>query len=357
MLKRLRTLSRSLIRPVLAVSVLTALPVSAQLAGKNVILVHGLQPGQLMQESLGAQQVEQDGANYWSAFWLQHADDRLDWSSKQRLQQGIAESAYNKVMNWARSGFCEQGCVLVTHSTGDLVTRMVLDQQDVWTEAEGLKPLNILAVLDFAGAGGGSELAQLAVDVAGSESWLTAPIRAAVNAYLGFTVTPEKLGVLEDLRPVVARQTAIGAGPVPRLRFVGGGNEYYGSTGGFLPGTDDGVVALHSSCGGNQIEAIDSCVSFRALDGEQTSVSAPQGLYVNHYPVLMGSDTHHGGTIGDQRGVTLSYASNNLSAGVNFSVATETSSSGWWLWASTYHTVKDSANSTMSEQVFNAVSL
>ncbi|MEL7400189.1 MAG: hypothetical protein AAFN68_06405 [Pseudomonadota bacterium] len=347
----------SLTRPLLALLLFLTLPVSAQIAGKNVILVHGLQPGQLMQESITANQVEQDGASYWSAFWSQHADDRLDWSSKERLQQGIAETAYDKVIGWARSGFCNDGCVVVTHSTGDLVTRYLLDQQDIWTEAAGLQPLNILAVLDFAGAGGGSELAQLAIDVAGSESWLTAPIRAAVNAYLGFTVTPDKLGVLEDLRPTVARQTAIGATAVPRLRFVGGGNEYLGATGPFLPGTDDGVVSLHSACGGNQIQSIDSCVGYRQLDGKQTSVSAPAGLYVNHYPVLMGSDTHHGGTIGAQRGVTLSYAANNLNAGVNFSVATESTTSGWWLWKSTYNTVKNSANATMSEQVFNAISL
>ncbi|KZZ50120.1 MAG: hypothetical protein MK185_03485 [Saccharospirillaceae bacterium] len=347
----------SLWRYWLALCFLCSLPVQAQLAGKNVILVHGLQPGQLMQASIDDRQVEQDGANYWSAFWAQHADDRLDWSSKQRLQQGIAEAAYDKVIGWSRSGFCNQGCVIVTHSTGDLVTRMLLDQQEIWTEAAGLQPLNVLAVLDFAGAGGGSELAQLAIDVAGSNSWLTAPIRAAVNAFLGFTVTPEKLGVLEDLRPTVARQTAIGASDVPRLRFVGGGNEYLGVTGPFLPGTDDGVVSLHSACGGNRIEGIDSCVNYRALDGKKTSVSAPKGLYVNHYPVLMGSNTHHGGTIGDQRGVELSYAANNLQQGVNFSVATKSRSSGWWLWKSTYHTVKNSENSSMSEQVFNAVSL
>jgi len=340
-----------------AVVLLLSMSAQAQIAGKNVILVHGLQPGQLMLDSMPASQIEQDGANYWSAFWAQHADDRLDWSSRDRLEQGIAQQAYDKVLEWAQTGFCNEGCVLVTHSTGDLVSRYVLDQQDVWTEAAGLQPLNILAVLDFAGAGGGSELAQLAIDVAGSESWLTAPIRAAVNAYLGFEVTPDRLGVLEDLRPTVARQTAIGASAIPRLRFVGGGNEYLGATGPFLPGTDDGVVTLASSCGANSADAIDSCVNYRALDGEQTNVSAPSGLYVNHYPVLMGSDTHHGGTIGDQRGVTLSYASNNFDRGVNFSVATETKTTGWWLWKSTYNTVQDSSNSSMSEQVFNAVSL
>lgn len=339
----------------LTAATLLSAQAQAQMAGKNVILVHGLQPAQLMRDSVTPQEVTSDGANYWSAFWGQYADDRLDWSSKSRLNADTAQRAYNKVMQWARTGFCNNGCVLVTHSTGDLVTRYMLDQQDVWTEAAGLQPLNILAVFDFAGAGGGSELADLALDVAGSSSWLTAPIRAAVNAWLGFTVTPEKLGVLRDLRPAVARQTAMAPNSVPRLRFVGGGSEYLGATGGFLPGTDDGVVSLHSSCGGNAIKAVDSCVGYRALDGEQTSVSAPDSLWYNHYPVLMGSDTHHGGTIGNQSGVLLSYVNNNLNPGVNVSFATQTTTSGWWLWKSTYNTVPGSDNQTMSNLVFNSV--
>src|SRR5690606_41562210 len=62
---------------------------------------------------------------------------------------------------------------------------------------------------------------------------------------------------------------------VPRLRFVGGGSEFLGATGGFLPGTDDGVVALHSACGGNSIKSVDSCVNYRELDGKQASATAP----------------------------------------------------------------------------------
>lgn len=328
---------------------------NAQMAGKNVILVHGLQPAQLMRETVTAAEVTADGENYWSAFWGQYADDRLDWSSKSRLNADTAQRAYDKVIEWASTGFCSAGCVLVTHSTGDLVTRYMLDQQEVWTEAAGYAPLNILAVFDFAGAGGGSELADVAIDTIDSSSLLSSAVRSALNAWLGFTLTRDNLGVLTDLRPANARQIAISPNDVPRLRFVGGGNEYYGVTGGFLPGTDDGVVALHSSCGATTADGIDSCVSYRALDGEETSVSAPAALYYNHYPVLMGSDTHHGGTIGTQNGVTLSYVNNNFNAGVNVALNTQTTTSGWWLWKSTYHTVTGSADHTMSEVLFNAV--
>jgi hypothetical protein len=40
---------------------------------------------------------------------------------------------------------------------------------------------------------------------------------------------------------------------------------------------------------------------------------------------------------------------------VNVSFATQTTSSGWWLWKSTYNTVPGSDNQTMSNLVFNAV--
>ncbi|MDX5336531.1 MAG: hypothetical protein LPK13_10640 [Marinobacter sp.] len=42
------------------------------------------------------------------------------------------------------------------HSTGDLVTRHLLENQARWLQSEGLQPLKILAVMDLAGAGGGS---------------------------------------------------------------------------------------------------------------------------------------------------------------------------------------------------------
>ncbi len=334
---------------------LFSLSVQAQMAGKNVILIHGLKPAQLMRETVTGQEIISEGEAGWSEFWGQYGDDRLDWSSRSRLDADTAQRAYDKVIGWAQSGFCDNGCVLVTHSTGDLVARYVLDQQDIWTSAAGYEPLNILAVFDFAGAGGGSELASLALDVAGNSNLLTAAAHAALNAWLGFEITPQNLGVLTDLRPAVARQTATAPGAVPRLRFVGGGSEYLGLTGPFLPGTDDGVVALHSACGASSSDGIDSCVSYRKLNGKQTSTDGPDALWYNYYPVLMGDDTHHSGAIDHQTGVTLSYVNADLDVGVSVSLNTETSTSGWWLWKSTWYTVAGSEDYSMSEVLFNAV--
>ena len=327
----------------------------AQLAGKNTILVHGLQTLQLLQDEVSSQQVSRDGEAYWEDIWGPLGDDRLDWSAKSRLDGDTAQRAYDKVIEWASTGFCDAGCIFVTHSTGDLVTRYVLDNQDIWTEAAGLQPLNVLAVLDFAGAGGGSELAQLALDVSGNRNWLTAPILAAVEAFLGFRITNEELGVLEDLRPTVARQTATAPNSVPRLRFVGGGNEFLGVTGPFLPGTDDGVVTLASACGGVNANGVDSCVNNRTLSGRATSVSAPPALLVNHYPVLMGDSTGHLSTISDRRGDELSYVFSSVQGDFAFELPTQRSRRGFWPFRSTYYTVRGSNNQPMSEVFISSV--
>ncbi|WP_221795137.1 hypothetical protein [Oceanobacter mangrovi] len=336
---------------------LASLPTQAQLAGKNLILVHGFSPYQIMSDSVSEARVSSDADEYWTDFWGQYGDDRLDWSSKERIEDGIAERAYNKVIDWASSGFCNDGCVIVTHSTGDLVTRYMLENQDIWTAAAGYQPLNILAVFDFAGAGGGSELADLAVDAIDGSGLVSSAVRGMLTLWLGFDPSGAELGVLHDLRPANARNLATAPSAEPRLRFVGGGSEYLGTTDLYIPGTDDGVVSMHSSCGSPSQASYDSCVSYRALDGEATSVSAPASLRYNYYPVLMGDDTHHGGTIGDQTGNTLSYVNASVSVGdgVNVSLQTQTTTSGWWLWKSTYNTVANSADYSMSETLFNAV--
>ena len=79
----------------------------AQIAGKNLILVHGLKPDQLMRETVTAQEITTDGAQGWADFWGQYADDRLDWSSKSRLNADTAQRAYNKVMQVVAQRFLQ----------------------------------------------------------------------------------------------------------------------------------------------------------------------------------------------------------------------------------------------------------
>ena len=346
---------------ILALGALLALTggAQAQLAGKNVILVHGLQADDLS-EHPDQQQIEQNGDAYWQAFWASRAEARIDWGSHERIEGKTAERAFQKMLEISQQGLCDDGCILVTHSTGDLVGRYILEHQAHWLQSAGAEPLNIITALDFAGAGGGSELADLAVNAAFSDNWYDFALKAAVEAYLGTPPDPENLGVLLDLQPTTARNLATSPNDVPRLRFVGGGTQFLGVTGPFLPGTDDGVVALHSTCGGTQADSYDSCVSDVAMDGKRTSTNAPDSLYHNHFPVLMGDEVNHGEVINTESGNTLTYAFNGLSFGgvsVDFDTETFEQRPWWQLWGSgdTYQVVSDSERSSMSGLVFDTL--
>ena len=332
----------------------------AQLAGKNVILVHGLQADDLADNPANQQEIDQNGDAYWQAFWASRAEARIDWGSHERVEGKTAQRAFQQMVEISQQGLCDQGCILVTHSTGDLVGRYILANQERWLSNAGYQPLNIITSLDFAGAGGGSELADLAVTAAYADSWSDEAIKLAVRAYIGTEPTPDNLGVLRDLQPTVARNLATSPNNVPRLRFVGAGSDYYGLTGPFLPGKDDGVVALHSTCGGTQVGSYKSCVSDVRLDGKRTSVDAPNSLYYNHYPILMGKKVDHGQVINTESGNTLTYANNGLSfSGVDVNFDTETyQDRPWWkFWGSadTYQVVSDSEQSSVSGLVYDTL--
>jgi len=329
----------------------------AQLAGKNVILVHGLQIDDLGNPPSSQQEIDQNGADYWRAFWLARSEARVDFGSNERLEGGIAQRAFNQLADISRQGLCDQGCVLVTHSTGDLVTRHFLENQARWLSNAGLQPLDIVASLDFAGAGGGSELANLAVNAANG-GVLGSLGEFALDAFLG-TSDPERLGVVNDLQPPVARNIATSPNDIPRLRFVGGGkaDNLNFARAPLLPGKDDGTVAAHSACGATQVDSYDSCVSNLAMDGELTSVDAPGSLYFNHFPVLLGDDTNHGEVIDNTTGNTMTVAENNLTFdGLNFGFQTETfEKTKFFFFTDTFRVVPDSEQFSMSGLVVNTV--
>lgn len=339
---------------------LAALPANAQLAGKNVIAVHGFQPGNLTSGNLSQQQVDQNGESYWSDFWLQHAEARIDWDSNDKIEGETAQRIYDKISEFSRSGLCDQGCVIVTHSTGDLVTRYMLENQDHWLQSQGLEPLNILTVLDFAGAGGGTELADTAYQVANNNSWYMWPLKEAVEAFMGFEVQASNMGVLYNLQPNVARNTATSATDVPRLRMVGAGSAYGGLTKPFITGSDDAVVPLHSACGASSAGAYDSCLSNLAMDGEVTGQSAPSGFYTNHYPLVMAEGANHSATINNDTGNVMTASTSSFSAGgltMNVSLQTKEEKAWWQMWGSgdKYTTISNSKNQAMSSLVFNSI--
>src|SRR5690554_5270338 len=124
----------------------------AQLAGHNVILVHGFQQEDLANAPANFQAIKNAGEEYWRTFWLSRSEARIDWGSNGRIEGSIAQQAYQQIKEISQNGLCNNYCVIVSHSTGDLVTRYLLDNQARWLQADGLQPLKILAAIDYSGA-------------------------------------------------------------------------------------------------------------------------------------------------------------------------------------------------------------
>lgn len=336
------------------------LSVSAQAAvgGYPVVLVHGFQPDNLASRP-NANQVAVNGEAYWNEFWASRADVRIDWPSQERIAGRIASQyVWPKLRQLSINNTCNPGCVFVTHSTGDLVTRYILDNQALWLQNAGLQPLNIVATLDFAGAGGGSELADLAVNVATGGGLFDRTLQLALSLWLGQMPNANNVGVLNDLRVNTARQlAAFPDSRVPRMRFIGAGSDFLGATGLFLPGTDDGVVASHSSCGASSVGAFDSCAANVGFDGKITNQSRPVRNFMPlHYPMLMSDAYSHNAVIGQQRKGHITVARNTVrytdQKPLSFNSYDETR--GWWIFASRYRVVSGSERQAMSPLVYQA---
>jgi hypothetical protein len=321
----------------------------------KIVLIHGFQPQQLINDG----DIEQSGQQYWQGYWDSLSDARIDWPSYERIEGKIAtDYLWPKLKEFSQSNFCSPGCIFVTHSTGDLVARYIIDNQETWLENAGLSPLNIVATFDIAGAGGGSELADLAVSVAqGTENW-TFIIEAALEAWLGGDLT-DQLGVLHDLKVNNARQLSpLPDARIPRLRFVGDASEYFGITSPFIKGHDDGVVGSHSACGGNRQASFGSCSAQVDFNGKiENQSNAVSGFMPYHYPMLMGKDYSHGSLLETRQAgkVTAASSNENLLSGESIQFDTYTQTSGWWLWRSNYLYVENSDNDSMSTLIYDAI--
>ena len=360
----IKTLSKVVAGLVLTTAAMTS---HASLDGMKVVLVHGFQSEDL-NESHRSQKASQYGSYekymkhraqnvYWgSSPWKAKADASIWWDSKERISGGIATAVKNQITALANnSNFRGKPILLVTHSTGDLVTRHALKKLGSW----GISSSNfkVLAVMDFAGAGGGTEIADIANDIANGSGLINSAQRAAINAFMGFTPEAGKLGVLTDLRPSNARNINSGASAYPRFRFVGTGWQNAGVTKPFIRGMDDSTVPLHSACMAASIESIDSCSNGIANNGVIKSVNGPNnGVWGNYYPILMGEKTHHGGVIGDQTGSELATvnSSNSITKNsVNLSFAT-TTKKYWWSWGKNVRWVNSGSSKKMSDVVIAA---
>jgi len=261
----------------------------AELAGKKVIYVHGFISQAFLNPFQTEADRERDGRNQAGVVLRTVIDDYMYFNSAKRLSENAAYLK-QQIKDFEASGICSKGCIFVTHSTGNLVTRYMISRLKSW--GIRIDRFRVLASIDFAGASGGTEAAQFAYDVING-NYLPQNVQDAVSeALLGVRNALNKfIGIGNDLRPTVARSHAVGDFDVPSLRIAGGQARFLISV--ILKGKDDGLMPMHSACGSTRIEAIQSCSRSIKVNGQLTSVDGPKSLKYKHYPILMGEDLPH----------------------------------------------------------------
>ena len=369
---------------------------NAQVGGYDVLLVNGFQMGQLTAQPANASVVYDEAVSYWDAkYWGGKTEGYLAWDSSDRLEgsSGAAVEAADWLAHYvSQEGRCisSNPCVLVTHSTGDLVARYVLANKESLldgklTDAQ-IADIDVVSILDFAGAGGGTELASAAVTVFdGASSALTAldtmiklvsgwSLTSALTSAFGVDVSSvNALGIMNDLQPSTARSHATSSiEAIPRLRFVGTGDYsgYGWITNLIIQGSGDSTVPLHSACGSSSTGSYASCAKNVSVEGESTSVSAPSNLWDYHYPTLMGEDVDHSEIVGTTTGKELVYLSTVPGGNVggmdtSFDTYTETkkvkfevTSKNWWkiwTWWDTKYYYYDKVQNTSDRSVSGVV--
>jgi hypothetical protein len=290
---------------------------SAQLAGKNVLLIQGFLPQHLIINP--TDDGKSDSDTYWNSFDSSLKDagnsNVIHYPSHKGIEggNGIAALVAEQLTPILNSGYCDNDCVIITHSTGDLVMRYVLANKQSLLGTSLANRFKVAAFIDMAGAGGGTELADLGVDLINGVNHGTDIIEALLSwAGLNFELGINA-GVMVNLQPSVARNTAVNNIPsVPRLRIASTGNELYGFvTHPLIKGKDDSVVPLHSSCGAASDGAYDSCTQDLRIDGRVTSVNnAPSSsqLYNYHYPLIMSESMPHNEMQADKKGHDMTFS-------------------------------------------------
>jgi hypothetical protein len=223
----------------------------------------------------------------------------------------------------------------------------------------------VAAVVDLAGAGGGTELANIGVGIANGINF-GGNIVSAMLDYAGFGISLGlDVGILNDLQTTVARNHATGSIPaIPRIRFAGTGDEFYGfATHGLISGADDSVVPLHSACGSAFAHGYQSCSQDVRIDGRLTRVSsAPNAneLYDFHYPLVMSETLEHNGMQSNSTGNWMTFISsqedqyNRLLQQVPELSFDDYTKREWWDFWRTYRYLKDANYKSMTTIVADA---
>ncbi|MEJ2046392.1 MAG: hypothetical protein P8X74_05730 [Reinekea sp.] len=365
---------KSIISPVrwlIVIAVMSMGLAQATIGGKNVILIHGLKPEHLL--SPPADNGQADANAYWDginpAFLRQDGgtSNIIYWPSSKPLtgSDSLMSIVTPQITRLANEGYCNNGCVIVTHSTGDLVARYLLKYKNSLLGNSVADKFKITAVIDLAGAGGGTELANYGVGLVKGVNF-SSSIISAIMEYLGYSFSYNaKIGVLNDLQPSVARNHATNGFPaIPHLRVAGGGDHFFGLTKALISGNDDSVVPLHSACGSAYAKGYDSCSRDVRIDGRVTSVSdAPSfwDLYDYHYPLIMSKGLAHNnmqnGSTGNAMTSIRSYESAYWSGGANTLAVNidDFEKREWWDWFHTYRWLNGADDKSISTVLVDAV--
>jgi hypothetical protein len=322
----------------------------ATIDGKQVIHIHGFQPKALnpfFKDKDRLIDAREQGGTYLKG----RVDHYIYYDSALRLSQNSNE-LYRQVKLLERNKTCIKGCYFATISTGDLVARYILSRLGQW--GIDRNKFKVLLSLDFVGAGGGTEGADLIVGILQgnrASAWLKSQIS---KYFFGVQVNFASIvGIVYDLRPSVARRHATQANNVPRIRISGGKATPILSS--VIRGKDDGVIPMHSTCGSARAESIQSCDRGIAVDGKLGSTSGPRSLRHNHFPILMAKDMGHTDS-GQYRGLLVAVNRNKNFGHFKYDVSESTRTTGWWIFKKKYRTVKKSkSNQLMMQFLINEI--
>ncbi|MDX1452897.1 MAG: hypothetical protein R3183_10085 [Oleiphilaceae bacterium] len=314
-----------MLRFIIAISITLAASSSfaGKIAGKNVFLIQGYWIPHIIADP--GDNGKNDGYDYWDTSELYRngagivrnggvIDEKADphtrilyYDSGRHLEEsdpnklGTGENVANqlKAIFADEPDYCAEGCVVVTHSTGEIVMRYVMDEDNADLLGEYASNFKVDGVIAMSGAGGGTILADIGVMLFDGANNVSAFATEAFNAFFpgDITAPSTRIGMTVELQPQVARWLADNASlpAVPHFRIAAGGEELYAPlTHAVIPGRDDSVLPLHSTCGAVVHYPYDSCLHDLALDGRIKSIAnAPNSFYDYNYVIIMSETLPH----------------------------------------------------------------
>lgn len=304
-----------------------------------------------------------DTFKHWNKFFGQKTNVlHAPWDVKNTLVRNTSDPSDNRpgwqkvadrVLAHIENGYGSKGFLFITHSTGGLVADTMLSQcyfakyssnpkikkyYKVWQKT--------VAMIHVASAAGGTTVANYANDVVNGAGRIPFA-KSIIKKFFPFIDfdKPESLGVGYDLQPSIARsENGSSYIRVPAFNIAGNGPMALNILKWFLKGEDDGLIAMHSACGGNKYGSYQSCTKSKAPDGRVRSRKAPDN-YRYHYPYMMsmeghlslmnpGSSNHHGDKWKETETLISNYG--------NWSnVQQDKRTTGRWFWKKTYYNVKN----------------